>query len=156
MNPSLINRFWTAAAWAAPSVVLHESGDSSAVSLTVAGAAEAYLLAVLAGSAASDRVSATKWCAAHRIEAAGFTTTNQANWTRYSSRLLRKRVDGFVLTADEQLDADFAEAAARWIDAVRAASDVIEANAELSPFDDANWPANPDPGSYRACPKVLA
>ncbi len=115
----------------------------------------AFLREAVLGTVAPNRISAVKWEAARRITAAGFTTTNQANWTRYASRLLRKQVNGVTLTDDEQLDADFAEAAACWIDAVRSASDAIEILA-MSPWsDEAPWPPMPDPAGYRACPKVI-
>lgn len=156
MNEQLQTNLWTAArdlGLPDGSMVLQLADPPS---LSGAGAAEPFLLAVLRGEVEPTRIAATKWEAARRITAAGFTTTNQANWSRYATRLLRKQVNGGTLTADEQLDADFAEASSRWIDAVRAASDTIEASA-VSPFDPAApWPPAPDPGSYRACPKVTA
>jgi hypothetical protein len=117
---------------------------------------DSFLHAVFSGAVTPTHAAAVKWEAARRIEAAGFTTHAQANWQRYSLRLLRKRADGIELTADEQADAAFAEQADNWINAVRLASDLIE-QFETNPFaEDAPWPAAPDPANMRACPKPTA
>jgi len=122
----------------------------------------AFLADAVAGAVAPDdddheawRVAATKWESRRRIEAV-FPSHQQANWSRYAMRLLSKQSSGQELTADEKLDADFAEQAAQWIDSVRAASDAIEEEEGVSPFSDAApWPAMPDPDIMRPCPKVF-
>src|SRR5690606_28460716 len=121
----------------------------------VSGVVSGYLRDVLAGAAEPTRVAACKWECRRRIEAV-FPSHQQANWSRYAMRLLRKQSSGQELTADEKLDADFAEQAAQWIDSVRAASDAIEEEEGVSPFSDAApWPDAPAPETMRRCPKVF-
>ena len=68
------------------------------------------------------------------------TIVKQSNANMRANELNDKRLNGETLTAQEQAEADGLRALADAIKAIRAASNVMEANPPANYKDDSNWP----------------
>jgi len=68
------------------------------------------------------------------------TIVKQSNANMRANELNDKRINGDVLTAQEQAETDGLRALADAIKAIRAASNVMEPNPPANFTDDSNWP----------------